>query len=70
MTFYRMKGVDIFEGIKVTGVTTSIDPSRINKRVTGVKLSTGTTNIAYILRNCAQMYDLLQKVKQLRQSML
>ena len=52
----RMKGVNIFEGISVNGVMTSRDESRINKRVTGVTLSTGEIIEAEYVVNCAGMW--------------
>ena len=48
----KMKGVKYYEGINVTGVTTSVDKNRI-KRVTGVKLSDGQVISADYVVNCS-----------------
>jgi glycine/D-amino acid oxidase-like deaminating enzyme len=52
----RMKGARIFEGVQVTGVTKEWLPDRINKRVTGVTLSDGSTIKAEFVVNCGGMW--------------
>lgn len=52
----KMKGVKIYEGVSVSGVTSSVDQTKMNKRVTGVVTSTGHIIKADYVVNCAGMW--------------
>ena len=52
----KMNGATIIEGVTVTGITSSVDQSRMNKRVTGVVTSTGQTIQTEYVVNCSGMW--------------
>lgn len=52
----KMRGVRIFEGVRVANVTTGYLPDQIHKKVTGVVLENGHTIKADYVVNCAGMW--------------